>query len=156
MTQIQKIQTSFWIIRHKVYVFFFILKACRALIVRGLKHDLSKFSKEEFEYVYILSTKGGGVKFGSKQYYSLVDSIMPAKLAHSSRNSHHPEYYDGKIERMTHLDIIEMQCDWAAASKRSGGSLSNSMIINSKKYNISSLMQQKLRKDMIEIGIWNS
>ena len=65
MTLNQKILTSFFIFKHKMYVLWYILKACKALIIRGLKHDLSKFSKEEFEYVYRLSTVK--TKFGSKE-----------------------------------------------------------------------------------------
>ena len=74
MTLYQKLITIFYILRHKFYVFFYILKVCKSLIIRGIKHDNSKFSKEEFEYVYLLSTKGRKIKFGTKAYYDLVDS----------------------------------------------------------------------------------
>jgi len=154
MTTNQKIITIYYILKHKIFVLWYIFRACKALIIRGIKHDNSKFSKEEFEYVYILSTSGKKVKFGSKKYYKLVDSIMSAKMAHANKNSHHPEFYNNDIYKMSYLEILEMLSDWAAATKRSGGNLKNSLKINKKKYSINKKMEEKLKRDMSEIGLW--
>lgn len=151
----QKISTIYWIIKHKIYVFYYIIKFCIVLIKRAILHDLTKFSKEEFEYVYKLSTAGKKVKFGSKEYYKLVDSVKSAKMAHSTRNSHHPEFY-GSIYKMSILDLAEMLCDWCAATKRNNGNLVNSLKINKRKYKINKNLENILIKDMKEIGIWNS
>jgi hypothetical protein len=136
MTFNQKIYTCYWIIKHKLDVFYYILKLCWALIKRGIKHDLSKFSKEEFEYIYNLSVRGKNVKFGSKEYYKLVDSVKSAKLSHSQKNRHHFEYHNS-VNDMDLIDIIEVLCDWLAATKRQNGNIYKSIIINQKRYNLS-------------------
>lgn len=151
MTIAQKALTSFYILKHKSYVMFFLFKIMWALFKRGLKHDLSKFSREEFEYVYILSTKGVGVKFGSKEYYDLVDCVLPAKEAHARRNQHHAEYYGNCIDKMSVLDKIEMMADWLAASRRSGSKIMNSLEINTAKYKISKDTRDGLERDFHEI-----
>jgi hypothetical protein len=152
MTFSRKILTSFYIIKHKAWVMFFLFKIMWTLFKRGLRHDLSKFSKEEFEYVYILSTKGVGVKFGSKEYYDLVDCVLPAKEAHAARNRHHLEFYGNCIDKMSVLDRIEMMADWLAAGHRSGTKIADSLNINTVKYKIPNGIRVGLERDFYEIG----
>jgi hypothetical protein len=92
------------------------------------------------------------VKFGSREYYKLVDSVMSAKIAHASKNAHHPEYYGG-IYKMSVIDLAEMICDWKSATKRSNGNMINSLKINKKKYNINKDLENSLLRDMKEIGL---
>lgn len=147
MTTKQKILTTLWIIKHKIYVLWYISKLCKTIFIRGLKHDLSKFNKEEFEYVYKMSI----IKtvFGSKEYYKLVDSNKSAKLSHCKSNRHHPEYY-GDIDKMSIIDMGEMLCDWCAASKGSGAGMVNSLNINAKKYKINNKLFNSLLRDIKE------
>jgi Family of unknown function (DUF5662) len=155
MTFFQKLQTITWILNHKINVLFYILKFCLALIKRGILHDNSKLTKEEFEYVYLLSTKGKNVKFGDKEYYDLVDSCKSAKNAHAKRNRHHPEFYSGNIYRMSPLDLVEMMADWQAATKRNKGNIQNSLKINKKKYKIKKSLENSIIRDMREVKTWS-
>lgn len=150
MTSYQKVFTSFFILKHKLLVFWYIIKFCRVLIIRGLKHDNSKFSKEEFEYVYLLSKNDKTIKFGTQEYYDLVDSIGPAKRAHFIRNRHHVEFHNS-IKDMNLIDLIECLADWLAATKRKSGDIYNSIDINKEKYKIGEKTKNRLISTIKEI-----
>ncbi len=147
----QKALTTLFILKHKFWVLIFIFKVCWALIKRGLKHDLSKFSEEEFFYVYRMSMNNKEIPFGTKEYYNLVDSNLTAKKAHYTRNSHHVEFY-GNINKMSCIDLLEGLSDWAAATKRKGGQMHNSLDINRKYYKIDDKIFNGLVRDCKEIG----
>lgn len=150
LTRRQKLSAIIYISKHKLLIFWFTIKFIIVLLKRAIKHDLSKFSKEEFEYVYILGSTRKNVKFGSEEYYNLVDSIMPAKIAHYTRNRHHPEFY-GDIEKMSIIDLNEMLIDWFAATRGIGGNIHESLDINTTKYNIKQNLYNGLKRDIIEI-----
>jgi len=143
MTIFQKLFTIYYILKHKTYVLWYILIICKKLIKRGLTHDNSKFSKEEFEYVYKLSKNDKDIKFGSKEYYELVDSVQSAKIAHFTRNRHHINYH-GRVENMNLIDLIELLADWQGATKRKNGNILESLEINSKKYDIKDDLKNSL------------
>lgn len=129
---------------------YYTLRVCYCLIIRAVKHDLSKFSKEEFEYIYILSTRGKDIKFGSKEYYDLVDCVLPAKRAHFTRNRHHIEFHEN-INKMSILDKVEMLADWFAATKNKHGNIYKSLEINQTKYNIEDGVKQSILHSISEI-----
>lgn len=57
---------------------------------------------------------------------------------HYAMNSHHPEHYINGIDGMTLIDLIEMFCDWIAATKlHKDGNIKNSLKINKDRFNIS-------------------
>ena len=74
------------------------------LIIRGRNHDLTKFSKFQFENLHSGSPK-------------LADAID----LHRRSERHHPEFYgEMGINAMTDLDIAEMVCDCLARSQEFG------------------------------------
>lgn len=104
------------IIKHKWYVFIYSCKA--GIPFRGLVHDLSKFSFEEF--------------FESSKYFQgnrspiaeakRVNGYSKAWLHHKGRNKHHWQYwYDVTAEDKTpvipYKYTVEMICDSLAAGK---------------------------------------
>jgi hypothetical protein len=57
---------------------------------------------------------------------------------HYDKNAHHPEHYKNGIEDMNLIDIMEMFCDWRAASMRhNNGNLRKSIEINGERFNMS-------------------
>lgn len=151
MTARQKLITTFYIIKHKLWIIFYMCLVIKTLIKRAILHDLSKFSKEEFEYVYILSTQGKNIKYGSKEYEELVKSVAPAERAHHYINRHHPNFYLYGINEMSPVDKIEMLVDFFAATKRKNGNIYDSLIINAKVFNISKNIKNGLYRDIKEI-----
>ncbi len=64
---------------------------------------------------------------------------------HYALNSHHPEHYNNGINDMDIIDLLEMFCDWKAASERhANGDIYESIKINKKRFNISDQLEQIL------------
>lgn len=54
---------------------------------------------------------------------------------HYASNRHHPEHFSKGVDDMTLVDIVEMLCDWKAASLRQNdGNLLKSIEINAKRF----------------------
>lgn len=85
---------------------------------RGIAHDQSKLSGMEKEAFDIITPKLAELEYGSEGYRTALRETKPAILEHYSKNSHHPEHFPNGINGMSLLDLIEMLCDWKAASER--------------------------------------
>ena len=60
-------------------------------------------------------------------------------------NSHHPEHYENGIYGMDLIDLVEMICDWKAASLRhADGNIMKSLEINKERFNIDEQLFQIL------------
>ncbi|HEY7119686.1 MAG TPA: DUF5662 family protein, partial [Tepidisphaeraceae bacterium] len=67
----------------------------------------------------------------SDAYRATLAEFEDILRLHYERNSHHPEHYPDGIVGMTLWDVVEMLCDWAAASQRKpGGSVNLDWAIN--------------------------
>ena len=61
--------------------------------------------------------------------------MKTARQHHYAANRHHPEHFTKGIDDMTLIDIIEMLCDWKAASLRQNdGNLLKSIEINAQRF----------------------
>jgi hypothetical protein len=56
--------------------------------------------------------------YNSQEYKSYLKKLGPALAHHYKVNTHHPEHYVNGVNDMDLVDIVEMLCDWIAASKR--------------------------------------
>ena len=140
-------------IKHKFWVMWYILKICWSLFKRGIAHDMSKFSKEEFGEFIKYTKFMKHTKYGSDEYYNYLEKLKPALSHHYSRNSHHPEYHT-KFIRMTSLDLLEMLADWGASVHRHKTSdLQNSFEINQKRFKYNNKQKERLIKDAKEAKI---
>jgi len=108
------------------------------LIWAGIKHDWSKFTLTEMKGFIKVAENFSDIEYGSKEYKKLGCSIFPVLKRHWAKNSHHPEYYQGDISRMSIIDLIEMACDWVAATKyHKNGKFERSLKINTDRFNLS-------------------
>ena len=97
------------------------------LIFRQVHHDDSKLQEpeksmyDEFKpRIQEAETRYG---YGSPEYEHCVRDLGPALEHHFEANRHHPEHFENGINGMTLIDLVEMLCDWKAASMRSGQEL---------------------------------
>ncbi|MBN1392796.1 MAG: hypothetical protein JW947_08350 [Sedimentisphaerales bacterium] len=90
----------------------------RQINERAALHDLSKFSDEERGLFVEVTPELSKSKYGSEEYKANLRKIRPAVEHHHQNNPHHPEFFRDGIKDMTLVDLIEMLCDWIAASKR--------------------------------------
>jgi hypothetical protein len=108
---------------------------CRELRARGEVHDQSKFGEEERPWYEAVIPRLKGLKWGTLQYAEAIQALGPALGHHYAHNRHHPEHYENGARGMDLIDLIEMYCDWSAATLRNEtGDLRRSIEINCKKY----------------------
>ena len=93
------------------------------------------------------------------EYRSLEDQQNTARLQravdhHNSKNRHHPEYYgECGIGCMDLIDIIEMLCDWRAATMRSeNGDIRKSIEINIERFDIPKPIVRLLNNTIDDLG----
>ena len=108
------------------------------LAKRSLVHDASKLQSPEKEMFDEYTPALRALTYGSKEYKETLAHMGKALQHHYENNSHHPEYYGGEVGDMDLLDVIEMLCDWVAATRRhADGSIRESLAINKKRFAIS-------------------
>ena len=105
---------------------------------RGQEHDASKLQPPEKEAFDEVTPKLRGLTYGSDEYKANIAKLGEALKHHYAVNSHHPEHYPDGIDGMTLLDLVEMFCDWKAATERhADGNLERSIEINRERFKMS-------------------
>lgn len=108
------------------------------LIKRGELHDQTKLAPPEVEYFAEYTPKLAQSTYGSEEYNGYLKAIKPALEHHYAHNRHHPEHHKNGVDDMNLLDIIEMLCDWKAASERhNNGNIRKSITINADRFGLS-------------------
>jgi hypothetical protein len=108
------------------------------LLVRGNKHDTSKLEEPELSLFSENTAKLQKLQYGSAEYQESLAALGPALAHHYARNRHHPEHHKNGINDMTLQDLIEMFCDWKAASERhNNGNILKSIEINGERFKMS-------------------
>jgi len=112
------------------------------LTTRGVHHDESKWD-EEYEFPLFLNytPKLKTCSYGSPEYKQYLKELKPALDHHYQLNRHHPEHHKGDpggIAGMNLVDLMEMLCDWLAATERHpDGNILKSIEINQKRFGYS-------------------
>lgn len=138
------------------------------LLQRAVVHDRSKLESPEKELFDEVTGALRGLTYGSPEYKEQLVRLKPALDHHYAYNSHHPEHFgylecNGCFNRyplnyearcavcnngqfttrpnvagMSLLDVVEMFCDWKAATERhADGSMEKSIQINRKRFEMS-------------------
>ncbi len=108
------------------------------LETRGLNHDASKLQSPEKEIFDVVTPLLKDMTYGSDEYKKALAQMGPALKHHYENNRHHPEHFENGVNGMTLIDLIEMICDWKAASERhADGDIYKSLEINKRRFGIS-------------------
>lgn len=108
------------------------------LMERARKHDQSKLKPPEVELFTEFTEKLRGMTYGSPEYEECRAAMGPALEHHYANNRHHPEHFKGGINDMNLVDLLEMLCDWKAASTRhNDGNLRRSIEVNGDRFGMS-------------------
>ncbi len=119
----------------------------RQLLDRASKHDLSKLKSPEKEAFDEYTPKLKNTTYGSEQYKKYLREMSDSVKHHYSKNSHHPEHYKSGIGEMDLIDLIEMICDWKAATLRhKDGNMAKSLEQNQKRFGIENQLMGILSK----------
>jgi len=117
--------------KHIAVVYENISKVLVCLMGRAKKHDQTKMKPGEVEYFDEYTPKLAGCTYGSEEYKRFLEELKPALDHHYANNRHHPEHFENGISGMNLIDLIEMFCDWYAATKRhNDGDILKSIEIN--------------------------
>jgi hypothetical protein len=100
------------VVAHRAHISTAMHRVTALLEHRALAHDLSKLRDDEFDGFSRINAAARINKFGSPEYDAGLAQEKPTVDLHFSRNSHHPE-----CGPMGLFDVIEMVCDWWAASR---------------------------------------
>ena len=125
--------------KHILQVNEFIGKFVSELLERGRQHDRTKLYDPEVNLFAEYTPKLAQCKYDSEEYKECLKGLKPALDHHYSRNRHHPEHFKNGIADMTLVDLVEMFCDWKAASMRQhDGNLEKSIEKNKDRFGIPS------------------
>ena len=140
-----KFETMVETYKHKTTVSNFINKIVNALLIRSANHDNSKLENPEVDIFTEYTPKLAKSTYGSEEYKLFLKEMKPALDHHYANNPHHPEYYPEGIKAMSLVDLIEMLCDWKAATMRhNDGDIFKSIEINQKRFGYSDELKQIL------------
>lgn len=157
-------------------------KAIKNLQERAERHDASKLVEPEKSVFDEMTPKLRASTYGSDEYKGFLSHMTVALDHHYAVNDHHPEhhrYYEcgacftrypepgtcpkcgyqiwrqepKNLEGMTLLSILEMLCDWKAATLRhADGDLRRSIKINAGRFGYDSAMEAILIRTAEELG----
>ncbi len=105
---------------------------------RSEVHDQSKFEEPELAVFAEKTADLAKLEYGSEAYKEALKGLGPALQHHYENNDHHPEHFENGVDGMDLCQLVEMYCDWCAASERmAGGSIEQSIQVNQKRFALS-------------------
>lgn len=96
-------------------------EVCAELAVRRQVHDESKLIEPEKSGFDVIRPRLDRDDIESDAYKATLQEFDAVLRHHYDHNRHHPEHFADGIAGMTLWDVVEMLCDWAAASQRKPG-----------------------------------
>lgn len=123
------------------------------LTIRAAHHDESKLQEPELSGYEALHTRLADVEYGTDEYRAALAEARPTIEHHYKLNSHHPEHFPNGVAGMTLIDLVEMFCDWKAASERTKqGSILASIKHNRDRWGLNPQLASILENTVIELG----
>lgn len=120
---------------------------------RSQVHDDSKLESPEKEIFDAVTPKLRGLTYGSDEYKAALVEMGEALQHHYAHNSHHPEHRSNGVDGMSLMDVVEMFCDWQAASQRhADGDFGKSLEINKQRFAISDQLASIFENTRKELG----
>lgn len=137
--------------KHKEKVKEYTKMCSRNIQYRGIVHDNSKLEVPEKEIFDEYTPKLKNTTYGSEEYKKYQQEMNKALEHHYDYNDHHPEYFDRRYKNrsdgspfykglsgMNLMQLVEMICDWYAASQRhEDGDIYKSIEINQERFGYS-------------------
>lgn len=115
-----------------------IWKVIQELDNRAKKHDKSKFDEPERSVFAANTPKLAKVEYGTEEYKKLLEETKVAITNHYAKNDHHPEHFSSGVDGMDLISVVEMLCDWIAATARNkNGNIHRSIEVNTERFNLS-------------------
>ena len=120
---------------------------------RASEHDKSKLEEPELAPFVKMTPLLAQTTYGSDEYEKMLEELKPALAHHYAKNAHHPEHHKEGVSDMTLIDLMEMLCDWKAATMRhNDGNIRKSIEVNGKRFKINSQLIKILENTVKEMG----
>jgi len=143
-------------LRHSLRVGELIIVLVTAALARATKHDLSKTEPPEVEAFDTAARQLAEMSYDSDEYQASLDQLGEALEHHYKVNRHHPQHWGAAgIGGMTLVDVIEMLCDWKAATERmkpGTGDLAKSIEIAKTRFRLSDQLAAIFVNTAVEFG----
>ena len=140
--------------RHKFKVRYWMRGFANLLQLRADLHDASKLLPPEKACFDEWTPKLKEVEFGSQDYADHLRQMGECLKHHYQENRHHPEHYENGVDGMTLHDLVEMLCDWMAASEEKGTPINLEYF--RARFKLSDQLVSILRNTLKEEDLWNS
>lgn len=138
--------------KHIQRVRYFLWLMERELDERARNHDQTKLESPEKEVFGEHTPELSRTPYMTPAYTELLAKVQPALDHHYSRNRHHPEHWPNGVNDMTLIDLVEMLCDWKAATERvKDGNIRMSITKNADRYKISEQLTQIFENTVREL-----
>ena len=145
--------TNYATMRHIEQVRNLLNRVVAELLSRGEAHDQSKLASPEVELFAEFTPKLAASTYGSSEYEGFRKAMGPALDHHYAKNRHHPEHFKNGVNDMNLLDLVEMFCDWKAATMRhNDGNIRNSIEYNANRFGLSPQLVKVLENTVDLVG----
>lgn len=105
-------------LEHIDRVRYFLRGAIQNLTIRTSAHDATKLIEPELSAFNVATPKLANLEYGSDEYKESLKELGAALDHHYEHNDHHPQHFHNGVRGMSLLSLLEMLCDWRAASER--------------------------------------
>jgi hypothetical protein len=139
-------------IEHIELVRNYVMDCAIDLRERAIAHDASKLIEPELSGYAGLAEAVKDLKYGTSEYRAAFQPFKPIIQHHYAANDHHPEHFGAGVDGMNLLQIIEMLCDWKAASERGGGDFAESLKVSVARFEIEPQLENILRNTAKYLG----
>lgn len=113
------------------------------LTTRAVEHDRSKLEPPEIAAFTEHTNRLAQIEYGSQAYQQELKELKPTLEHHYANNRHHPEHFERGISGMNLVDLVEMFCDWRAATKRNkNGNMLKSIEVNAQRFDMDTQLEQ--------------
>lgn len=125
----------------------------KELLDRADGHDASKVQDPERATFDEYTPKLRDSTFGSDEYKSFLIGMGDGLKHHYAHNRHHPEHHDDGIQGMNLIDLVEMICDWLAATRRhADGDIRRSLEVNQERFGYGDELKRILLNTVEALG----
>ncbi len=131
------------VLEHRRLVGYYMSLIAAALVNRAATHDNSKLLPPEKQVFDIYTPKLKTLVYGSPEYKAALSEMGEALQAHYRANDHHPEHFEEGVSGMNIVQVVEMICDWAAASQKNNNPVP--MQIQSKRFSLDEMLTSIFR-----------
>lgn len=126
------------------------------LMKRKRVHDLSKLEPPEKPVFDEMTPLLKDSTYGSVEYNGFLERMKPALQHHYESNSHHPEHYPNGMYGFDLCDLVEMFCDWCAATMRhNDGDIGKSITKNMDRFGYDEMMASIFANTAIRFQMGN-